>query len=76
MPATMTVPIATTWTQGILAALGLCSTGLMGDPLANPWPCLPSRRFPMPHRPAQRASGKHRRTRGGVGAQGLGQRLG
>ena len=53
-PATMTVLPATEWARGARAALGLCSAGLVGDPLANLWPCLPPQGLPTPHRPAQR----------------------
>lgn len=35
IPATRTVPLATAWAWGASVVLGLCSGGLVGDPLAN-----------------------------------------
>lgn len=75
-PATRTVPPATVWARGALAALGLCSAGLVADGLANLWPCLLPRGSPHPTGQLRGASGKHRRTGGSVGGAGLGQRSG
>jgi hypothetical protein len=56
-----------------VVALGLCSAGLVGDPLADLWPLLPSRGSPHPTGQLRGASGKHRRT-GAVWEHRLGQR--
>lgn len=65
MPAT-TVPLATAWGSGSTGGLEALLRGWI-DPLVNLWPCLPPRRLPTPHRPAQRGLWEAPKDRGQCG---------